>query len=81
MRGLERRLYCFREHLARAAQQRIAGGVAKLIVHAFQAVQVGHDDRDRPRTFAFEPVQFVDIERTVAQFRQHVMLAEEFRLF
>ena len=68
------------EHLARAAQQRVARGVAARVVGRLQAVQVDRDDRDRPGALALEAVQFVLEEGAVAQARQHVVLAEVFEV-
>ena len=33
------------EHLAGTPQQRVAGGVAELVVGGLQAVEIGNDDR------------------------------------
>ncbi|MNS89867.1 hypothetical protein D3C72_1238930 [compost metagenome] len=75
----------FLEHLACAAQQRVAVAVAVLVVDLLQAIEVHRHHADRPRPLAAQARQLVLVIGAVVELGQHVVLAQElhvgFRLF
>ena len=68
------------QHLAGAAQQFVARGVAGLIVGGFQAVDVEDENGDRRRTLALEAIEFVDKEGAIVELGEDVVLAEELEI-
>lgn len=68
------------QDLARAAQQSVSGGMAPLVVGRLQAVEIGNDDRDRKWPLALQTIELVDVERTVVQFGENIVLAEVFQI-
>ena len=68
------------EDLAGAAQQRIAAVVAPLVVRGLEAVEVGDDDGDGKRPFAFEAVELFRVEGAVVELGQDVVPAEKLEI-
>lgn len=50
--------------------------MALLIVHHLETIQVDGDDGQRPRALAGQAVELLCIKGSVAQLREHIVLAQ-----
>ena len=74
------RIHGLGQHFTHAAQHRVTGRMALLVIDHLEAIQVNGDDRQGPGPFAREPVQLFGIEGTVAQLGKYIVFAQVFEV-
>ena len=68
------------QHLSHPTQQRIARSMPMLVVDDLQAIEIDGDHAQRPGTLARDAVELLDVEGSVSQLGEHIVLAQIFEI-